>query len=166
MKKERYSTTILTGRVILLGKDKSILSPVYKGNAFPNGNGNEIVSYLSQVYSEKHFQRYIRSFSKRKYDYDKNEELFIVRSITDFSKDGVVDFPSLEYEKYFLADWLYFKNIGHKPISMVFKDGHRIILEQRDTIATRNGYAIPYPAKSILKTKDTINSIILIEKIN
>jgi len=166
MKKERNTTTILTGRVILLHNDKVILSPMYVGKAYPGSNGEELISQLSQVYSEKHFRKYIERFSRREYGYFEADELFTLLSLKDFTENGIIDFNKLKYEKNFLADWLYFKNIGRWSVKMIFKDGHVVVLESRDTLATRTGYAIPAPLRTILKTKDTIKSITLIEKIN
>ena len=162
----KNTINILTGRVILIQKDKALFSPIFIGNIYPKGNGEELMSYLSQVYSEKHFRKYVAKFSKREYGFFESDELFSTHEIQDFTKDGVIDFNALNYETTFFADWLYLKNTGQKPVKIIFRDGKEVHLEYRDTIATRSGNAIPYPQKSILKSKDTINPIVLIEKIN
>lgn len=157
---------ILTGRVILLIKDKAILSPVIQGEMYPKANGEELISYLSQIYSEKHFRKYVTRFINRNYRFRKADEEFDVLKVDSLKNKGLIDFKRISYETVFNAHWLYIKNLMQTEIEFKFRDGPTVVLKRYETLATCTGKSITYPLHKILKEKNTLRPIVLIEKIN
>ncbi len=159
------ATTITTGRIILIQEEIALVSQKLFGGMYLKGSGEEIISQLSQVYTRPQFMKFLFKTCRRDFGFNKNELPCKLISIEDFTTLGYIDFNNLNYESLFNADWLYFKNIRASPVNIKFIDGYELNLEPFETIASRVGEAIPYPQKNITKTKDTINPIILIEKI-
>lgn len=162
---KNYMTNILTGRIVLLLERRIVISPVLKGDINPKGKGEEIISHLSQVYRERHFKKYISLFSHRHSGYVKSDKLYDVRPLDHFVFNNRIDFKEVNYEIAFGVHWLYIKNLTGKLIEVRFKDKKQANFLNHETLASCKGKAYTYPEKKIVKSKDTIIKIVLIEKI-
>lgn len=157
---------ILTGRIILLTKNEATLSPILQGEMYPNANGEVLISHLSQVYTESHFKKFISQFVNKNYRYIKSEINYETIKIDSLLKKEFIDFTEINYESTFNSHWLYLKNLSQRSIGIKFRDGPSIFLNKNETLATCTGKSITYPLNKILKEKDTIKPMLLIEKIN
>ena len=156
---------LCSGRIILIEDKDLTMSTLLFGKMYLNESRNEIISQLSQVFNEKHYKAFVSKLCRRGYGFKKPEKKFTKLQFTDVTHNEVIDFTRLDYEGSFYADWLFFKNITNKAIQMVFLDEYELFLEPNESIACRAGQAVPYPQSKVIKTKDTIHPIILIEKI-
>ena len=157
---------ISTGRILLLTKNKAIQSPILQGEIYLKAKGEELISYLSQVYCEKHFRKYIETFISRYYRFRKSDEPIEEIPAENIMQKEILDFNKLKYEAMFQCNSLYLKSLSPTAINIRFRDGTEVVLKEGETIASCNGKATPYPIIRVVKTKDTIQPIVLIEKIN
>lgn len=156
---------IQTGRIILLTKKLVFISETVMGEIYPKSKGLDVVSYLSQVYSEKDFKRYVSSLLIKQYGFRK-KGLFTSIPTKELINQDCFDFPKLNYEQVFSTDWLYIKNLTNTGVLVYSMDGYEVLVSNYETVALNCGNALPYPFKKPLKEKDTVRRILLTEKTN
>lgn len=150
---------------MLLMSEKIIMSPALTGQIYPSGKGEDIISQLSQIYTEKHFRKFAHTFVRRHNGKCNNRFSFDEMPTSNFLRGKHIDFNKIKSEVHFGSHWLYIKNLSN-DINIRFRDGPTVTLLNKETLATFAGNAFTYPRVNILKEKDTIKPIILIEKIN